>query len=368
MIKNILPKINTTKNKVPQMMAAVAVTIALAMNGYASAAPRDVTEKQAVVENLAASLEKNFVFPEIGKKYAQYLRNYPLQNMDDMSPKQFASALTSGLQKIHKDSHLRIIPPTDEPVSTAKEKKTSPRIQADSIEAALWLAPQVAYIRFNLFPGNAKALLVLDTFIQEHKNAQTLIIDARGHRGGGLAEMDLMFSHMFPTITDLAYMETRKAVDEAGGSPIQDGITVKTIKGPEGVVRRKHMAVPHDVPLMLNTDIYILTSGYTASAAEHLSMVMKRTRRGIVIGEHTRGGAHYGGTDDLGNGYAAFVPVGRTFNPDTQKDWEGTGITPDIQTSSERALIMALAHIGISDDEALKINRRLNFKPPTRPE
>ena len=367
MIKYVVPKAKMLKPKLYGMIIGGALTAVLVMSACASKPQREVSDKEAVVESLAVSLEENFVFPGIGEKYAHYLRNNPLQNIDEMSPKQFASALTSGLQQVHKDAHLRVMPPNDTPEQAQVDEKTSSPLPVDSIEATMWLAPNIAYIRFNLFPGDTKTLQTLDTFIKVHENAKTLIIDVRGHRGGGLAEMDAMFSHMFFEPKDLAYMETRQAVDDAGASPVKDGKTVKTIKGPKGVVRRKHMAIPHSVPLMLDTEIYILTSGYTASAAEHLSMVMKRTKRGVVVGENTRGGAHYGGTIDLANGYAAFVPVGRTFNPDTQKDWEGVGVAPDIQTSSEQALITALLNVGMSDEEALKIDRLLNYKSPARP-
>lgn len=366
MMKYVMPKMNTPKSKLHRMMLGVTLSTAFVMFGCASNPQGRVSDKEVVVENLAASLEESFVFPEIGRKYARYLRSTPLQNIDEMSPEQFSSALTSGLQSVHKDAHLRIMPPSDTPEQAQEDEKSVSVLTRPSIEDAMWLMPSVAYIRFNLFPSDAKTLQDLDAFIKTHGSANSLIIDVRGHRGGKLSEMDLMFSHMFSEATDLAYMETRQAVDDAGASPIEDGKTVITIKGPKGVVRRKHMAIPHAAPLMLETDIYILTSGYTASAAEHLSMVMKRTKRGLVVGEHTRGGAHYGGTIDLGGGYAAFVPVGRTFNPDTQKDWEGVGVLPNIQTSSDKALITVLLNIGVDEGAALAIDRQLSYRPPTR--
>jgi C-terminal processing protease CtpA/Prc len=38
----------------------------------------------------------------------------------------------------------------------------------------------------------------------------------------------------------------------------------------------------------------------------------------------------------------AFIPVGRTFDPDTGKDWEGTGIEPDVKVPADQALDTAL--------------------------
>ncbi|MEE9432664.1 MAG: S41 family peptidase [Sphingorhabdus sp.] len=229
------------------------------------------------------------------------------------------------------------------------------------------MSSDIAYIRFGLFPGDPETLAHFEKFMKAHAKAQTLIIDIRGHRGGGLAEMDILFSHIFNKQTDLLYFETRKSVDEAGASPIKAGITVLDIEGLGGVVRRKHIALPHEHPLMANTKIFILMSGYTASAAEHLSLAMKRTKRGVLVGETTRGGAHFGGTVDLEYGYHVFIPVGRAFNPDTGKDWEGTGVVPDIPVDAKRALIVALVNAGLEEEQATIINSSLNYTPPKAP-
>jgi hypothetical protein len=39
---------------------------------------------------------------------------------------------------------------------------------------------------------------------------------------------------------------------------------------------------------------------------------------------------------------AAFIPVGRTIDPDTGADWEGVGIEPDIACAPEEALDEAM--------------------------
>jgi len=90
--------------------------------------------------------------------------------------------------------------------------------------------------------------------------------------------------------------------------------------------------------------VYLLTSKGTFSAAEHLSLALKRTHRATLVGEATGGGAHFGGMAPMGKGYAAFIPVGRTFDPDTGESWEGTGVKPDVAVPADKAL-----------DEALKL-------------
>ena len=67
-----------------------------------------------------------------------------------------------------------------------------------------------------------------------------------------------------------------------------------------------------------------------------------------MIGRTIFGANHFGGDQDLGGGYTAFIPVGRTFDPSTGKDCEGAGITPDIDVVPEDALIKALTLMGTS--------------------
>ena len=57
----------------------------------------------------------------------------------------------------------------------------------------------------------------------------------------------------------------------------------------------------------------------------------------------------------FGKGYAAFIPVGRTFDPDTGQSWEGTGVAPDVAVPSDKALdeALRLAGAGVSSDVAL---------------
>ena len=324
----------------------IAVTLASGLAGCATQSLHNAEDRIEVIQNLADALEENFVFPEIGRIYAEHLRTDGLNGLDrTQTSEDFARAITADLQSIHKDSHLRILPPAQETETPTPQSSKANVGLPPAIEATHWLSASVAYIRFNLFPGDQKTLSALDTFIADHANAKVLIVDIRGHRGGGLAELDVLFSHLFSQQTNLLFMETRKAVDEAGASPVTDSKTVHTINSPPGVVRRKHIAVPTTSPLLLDTELYVLTSGYTASAAEHLALSMKRTRRGTIVGEHTRGGAHFGGTVELSGGYAAFIPVGRTFDPDTGEDWEGDGVMPDIKVSANSALVIALLEV-----------------------
>ncbi|KRA20730.1 S41 family peptidase [Lysobacter sp. Root604] len=92
--------------------------------------------------------------------------------------------------------------------------------------------------------------------------------------------------------------------------------------------------------------MFYLTSKRTRSAGEHFALALQRTHRGTLIGERTAGANHFGGIEPIGAGLAAFIPVGRTYDPDTGKDWEGVGIVPDIEVPADEALAKALTLAG----------------------
>jgi C-terminal processing protease CtpA/Prc len=78
-----------------------------------------------------------------------------------------------------------------------------------------------------------------------------------------------------------------------------------------------------------------------------------------VIGRATAGANHFGGDQDLGGGYSVFLPVGRSYDPKTGKDWEGVGILPDIYVAPEQALVIALNQAGLPSIEAEQLSAKL---------
>jgi C-terminal processing protease CtpA/Prc len=89
---------------------------------------------------------------------------------------------------------------------------------------------------------------------------------------------------------------------------------------------------------MFDTDLYVLTSQRTFSAAEEFTYNMKNLKRATIVGETTGGGAHPGGTQIVNDSFLVWVPTGRAVNPISKTNWEGTGVAPDVAVGKERAL------------------------------
>jgi hypothetical protein len=322
-------------------------------------APFNAEEAHKAIETLAKQLEENFIYPDIGKSYAGMLRaklaSGAYSKFDTAG--EFAKVVTDDLQAVHPEGHLRLQPPGETVAGGQSTPGASDNI--NGVGKYGLLAPGVGYISIHGFSGNRaefdKLLSRLRTALEELSAAKTLIIDARPHRGGALEEMDIMFSYFFAKPTTLVMMDTRLEVEKRGGSPLIEGATLKRVDAPEGIVRRAHLAVPSDKKNALaEAKIYILTSNRTASAGEHLLLAMKRTGRATLIGETSRGAGHFGRTTALGGGYRAFIPVGRTFDPDTDKGWEQTGVEPNIKVPADQALDKALEIAGVNRSTALK--------------
>lgn len=319
-----------------------------------AAAAFDQAVAAEAIETLIRQVDEAFVFPQVGKRYAAMLR----ANLDKgayaafASQADFAKRVTADLQAVSKDGHLAVhVVPPNARAGPQSERSDGP--PADSaVERAGWIADGIAYIRFDLFPGNPATLADIDAFVAKHRSARALIIDARNHSGGGLAEMDALFPHLFAKEKVLAAMDTREVVASQPGAGA-DSKFLRTVAGPKGVVRREHYVVPASPDSGLaKADVILLTSKETGSAAEHLAMALRDSGRATLIGETTVGAGHFGGMVPLDKAftYAAFIPVGRTFNPKTGEGWEGVGVAPHVVVPADQALAEALRRLGVSGD------------------
>lgn len=308
----------------------------------AQAKPMDAAERRAVIEDLATKLADNFVFPEVAARYAAMLRaNLARGDYDGLTdPDAFGAKVTADLQATAADGHLRLATMTfwNAPIKPSTPAQAGAPAGPQGLEEAKMIG-KVAYLRFNLFPDDPETVARTRDFLLSHADAQAVIIDARGHHGGGLAVMDGFFPLLYAKPTLLVRMDVRASVAE-GGPPYPSLVKQPS---PPDVARADHYVTPdtHERRLQ-SVPVYYLTSKKTASAAEHLALAFKRTHRAVLIGETTRGAGHFGGVQQIGERFGAFIPVGRTYDPDTNWDWEGKGVAPDIAVPADQALDEAL--------------------------
>jgi C-terminal processing protease CtpA/Prc len=150
-------------------------------------------------------------------------------------------------------------------------------------------------------------------------------------------------------------MAVAKSTYDSGRSPLESGPTLVLASEGDKMVGT-HSAIPGEDTALRKAKVYLLVSNRTASAAEHFALALKSTGRATLIGEATAGANHFGGTRPLNDHFDVWMPIGRTYDLNTGKDWEGDGVAPDIAVDPKDALVFALQKAGVSSAEAARLN------------
>jgi hypothetical protein len=312
-------------------------------------------EGRQVAERLATELVKTFVIPDNAKDYAAMLRSNAAAGRYDQGTRgAVAKLMTEDLQAVHKDGHLhvQVLEQKDESGERGGglASKFPPLIQS-----AKTIAPGIAYIRFSAFLGRPEEMAGVRKWLADNVDAKTVIFDLRNHHGGGLDEQDAIFSYLYAKPTALVKMSVSKAIFEQGRFPFEASPTMAIETSAERIVAT-HSAVPGEATSLRDAKVYLLVSNRSASAAEHFALALKSTGRATLIGEATAGANHFGGTQELGEHFGVWMPVGRTYDIATGKDWEGDGVAPDIAVDPKLALVKALEMAGVPHDEAVRLD------------
>jgi C-terminal processing protease CtpA/Prc len=292
----------------------------------------DAATRTQVIDGVLKRLNDSYVFPETAKKMETAIRDRVSKKEYDQitSAKEFATKLTSDLQAVSNDKHLRVrysnraIPergPRREPTAAEREQQK---------RELTWM--NHGFSKVERLPGNIGYLEFLNFMVEELgadtvaaamnfiNGTDALIIDMRNNGGGNPAMVALVCSYLFGTepvhLNDLYWRE---------GNRTDEFWTKKEVAGKR----------------YLNKDVYVLTSKRTFSGAEEFTYNLKNLKRATIIGETTGGGAHPGGGFRISENFGMFVPTGRAISPITKTNWEGTGVTPDVAVPADQALLTA---------------------------
>lgn len=300
----------------------------------------------AVVAALATRIDDFYVDPGVTAIYRGALDKALAEGaLDGLVGDALAAKLTSILQAAHPDVHLSIYGPGSG-MFGKEDERGQPKIPANALEAAGWIAPGVAYVRPFAFFDRESDVERLQKFMDDHAGARALIIDLRHHHGGELREMDVILADLFSTPTDLLTMTTRPAAwDRFEKKAPSERLSV--VARDAAMVREMHRAIPRAGGARMDrVPVYLLTSRGTASAAEHLALALKVSGRATLVGDATRGAGHYGDEVELVGGFSMFIPYGDTVDPKTGKGWEAEGVMPDIAVPAKEALDYVLDKLG----------------------
>ena len=350
-------ELKVVRNAEPMTLTGVA-----AAGGPPVAVTAEVARSTAL--DFARALEEDYYDPAIGARYAQRLRVQAAAAAYDAAGNRgaLASRLTEEVQAISPDKHLRLLDGPADGGPRMRRVAVGGQVQAATIapgqplEEAREIAPGILYLRFALFPNDPAVIAAVTEFLDSHQDASSVIFDIRGHRGGSTGIMDAIFPYLYAEETPLIRTDARESVARRYGG--QPPATMRRLSAPAGIVRDEHVAIPHPSKNGLkDAKVFVLTSNASGSAAEHFALALKASGRATLIGATTRGMGNFalGGTRPVANGFSAFIPSGRSYDPHTGKGWEGTGVEPNLAVDPAAALVEALVRSGLdrSDAEAL---------------
>lgn len=275
------------------------------------------------IAGIQKAIRENYVFPEQVEDLCRSLETHHANSDYDQitDPRTFCEQLTQHLRNVVNDRHLQVMLPEDMPniISHAMKKPSegSKRGHSDLTNVEI-LPGNIGYIKITMFNPLSDSIDELEGAMQFVKNTDALIIDLRKCRGGHGDSANFLLSYFFDSEVPLTLLETYFR-------PQNHTFQCQTTK----------------TPFKYTKPIYALTSGFTGSCGEHFAFALKIHKKATLVGTNTAGLAHPVAFIGLDTGILFKVPIGRTYNPKTNEDWEGTGVTPDISCSEDNALTEA---------------------------
>ena len=293
-------------------------------------------EKRAVIEKAGELLTANYIFPDRAAE-AKVKLDAALMAGDYetiSTPEAFAEKLTSDLQSVTNDKHLRINPPPPPlpPARAAAAPAPAPQRVYAGFSRVDRLKGNIGYIKLQNFPDPAGPFGQTATqAMADLAGTDALIIDMRDNRGGSFSGVLFLCNFFF---------DPKKPVH------IDGDVTRKS--GTNEFDTKEYYTGPTPVSY-LGKPVYLLTSKRTFSAGEKFPYDLQAQKRARLIGDVTGGGANGGAGYELPSRFLIGIPNERTVNPITKTNWEGTGVKPDLAVDETLAFQAAMREIVASD-------------------
>ena len=301
----------------------------------------DAAKRQQLIDGVVRNLNEFYVYPDLAQTMANAIRvNQKRGDYDAITdPDAFANRLTKDLQGISHDKHLGVnyspvkLPPDGEKPSPEQEAQFRKMLERTNctFEKVEVLPRNIGYLKFNAFPDPTLCGATVVAAMNFLAHVDAIIFDLRENSGGDPRMVEVVSSYLFDKPTHLNDLYNRK-----------DDFTTQ------------YWTLPY-VPgaTLADKPAFVLTSKNTFSGAEEFTYNLKNLKRATVVGEVTGGGAHPVSGHRIDEHFTIGVPFARAVNPISKKNWEGTGVAPDVQVKAADALEKA-EELALSKDTLQK--------------
>jgi len=287
-------------------------------------------------------LRRNYVSPGLAEQAAAAIEaRLAAGEYDDLDEEALAERLTSQMQEICDDKHLRVgtmLPRQARPErggpgepgprrprppgpGPGRDEPAGPRRPGNyGIYRAQRLDGNIGYLDVRGVPGPEEAGPVIAAAMELISGTYALIIDLRRNHGGSPHAVVLWCSYFFPD----------------GNTHLNDIFSADT-----GETRQFWSLTYLPGTRYLDRPVYVLTSAETFSGGEDFAYTLQAQGRAEVIGETTGGGAHPTRMIPISATMGIGVPFARSVNPVTGTNWQGTGVIPDTAAPATQAYDVA---------------------------
>jgi hypothetical protein len=293
-----------------------------------------------IVETTLALLRRSYVFPDRAEQAAAAIEaRLAAGEYDDLDEAALAERLTTQLDEICADKHLRVAAMPPRPHRAPRPEPDGPRtaqarrgrghpgapdLPGHPLNYGIFrverLEGNVGYIDLRAVADPEEAGPAIAAAMELVRGTYALIIDLRRNHGGSPHGVVFWCSYLFPDA------ETH----------FNDIVRADT-----GETRQFWSLAWVPGPRYTDRPVYVLTSDETFSGGEDFCYTLQAQGRAQVIGETTGGGAHPTRMMPISETMAVSVPFARSVNPVTGTNWQGTGVVPDFAVPADQAYDVA---------------------------
>jgi retinol-binding protein 3 len=319
-----------------QTLAALAGLMLACMPVAEAAQQLSHAEQGEAVDSLARLYEDNYHDPERGRYMGAALRAHFDDGAYDRftDPESLAARLSEDIGEWDPHAHIEWQEGEGQvEAHHSVDWAEFSRRANHGVERVERLPGNVGLIRLRMLSGPDIAGDTIRSAMAVASNADALIIDLRANGGGEPEAVSFLMSFLM------------------GADPVP----VHSVYWADRDETQVYWTRPEAATSSLYTmPIFVLATPATGSAAEILVNAIKRSGRGVVVGQNTYGARNPGSYMEGRHGFHAFVSYGRPGDADHDESWDQGGVAPDIATVAgeelSRALELAWSEIENSGD------------------
>lgn len=303
----------------------------------------EIRDWRVEISVLAEQLVNSYLDQSVARQIADLL----LRRLADgeysalATEEQLAPAVTSDMQSINGDKHLylsytsKLLSQRDDPVlpDTGRDHRLA-GLNGHGFARVERLPGNIGLLDIRRFYPPTYSGSAATAVMNLVADADALIIDLRENTGGEPEMVALLHSYLVDEQTKL----------NSVFFPAEDR-TIQFWTLPYVPGSRYGGEKP----------IYVLIGPATFSGGEGFSYDLQQYGRAVLIGEPTSGAANFHIPMRVADHLLSAIPTGYPVQAVSMKNWEGTGVTPDIASPAEQAFNeayrLALAHVLSLGDE-----------------